>query len=99
MHFFVFCWFPLFSFGLNLLLQEVSQIPSVVILLVDCKKVRIFAYSSTLYARTALKLLLLSSEPILRKKPDCFAVYFSLVQMSIGHRENGSILLRHLPCE
>ena len=24
MHFFVFCWFPLFSFGLNLLLQEVE---------------------------------------------------------------------------
>ena len=99
MHFFVFCWFPLFSFGLNLLLQEVEPNSVSRYFVSRLQKVRIFAYSSTLYARTALKLLLLSSEPILRKKPDCFAVYFSLVQMSIGHRENGSILLRHLPCE
>ena len=95
MHFFVFCWFPLFFFGLNLLLQEVepnSDSRYFVSILQKSPYFCVFKYTvrkNSSYA--ALTLLWTNFE----KKNPTVLQSILLVQMSIGHRENGSVLLRH----
>jgi len=102
MHFFVFCCCPLYSFGLNLRLREVEPNSVSRYFVSRLQKSPYFCVLFSIHVHcTQEQLLRCSYSPLNQfweKNPPVLQS-ISLVQMSIGHRENGSVLLHHLPCE
>ena len=98
MHFFVFCCCPLFLFGLNLLLQEVEPNSVSRYFVSRLQKSPYFCvFKYTVRKNSSYPAITLLWTNIEKKTTVLQSIL--LVQMSIGHRENGAVLVRHLPCE